>query len=468
MKTVIHPKFEDPYSKTNQLLQHMVEGVKDYAIFLLDSNGYITSWNAGAERIKGYHAEEIIGRNFSCFYTNDDLESKKPEHALETAFREGRFEDIGWRVRKDGSQFWAHVIITPVFDSDGIFQGFTKITRDLTEQRRSEERFKGILESAPDAIVIADSDGKIQMINAQTENLFGYSRNEIIGQEVELLIPQRFHEGHYRHRQNYNLDPKVRAMGIGMELYGVRKDGKEFPVEISLSPIRIAEEEVLVFAAVRDITRQKKAESEIKQLNKELESFSYSVSHDLRAPLRSIDGFSNLILKKYSDLLDEQGKDYFMRVMHASQQMGHLIDDLLKLSRITRIEVNKKITDLSEMAETIAAELKSSQPGRNAAIHIQPDMIANVDRNLMQIALHNLFDNAWKYSRNQSSTKIEFGTLMQENKTVYFIRDNGVGFDMKYVDKLFGVFQRLHSTTEFEGTGIGLATVQRIIRSTLR
>jgi light-regulated signal transduction histidine kinase (bacteriophytochrome) len=204
--------------------------------------------------------------------------------------------------------------------------------------------------------------------------------------------------------------------------------------------------------------------AELESTNKELESFSYSVSHDLRAPLRSIDGFSNLILKKYNELLDEQGKDFFMRVMNASQQMGHLIDDLLKISRITRIEMNREITDLSEMAETIAAELKSAQPDRNAIILIQPDMIANVDRNLMQIALRNLLDNSWKYSRNQSITKIDFGTTRMEGKTVYYIRDNGVGFDMKYVDKLFGAFQRLHSTTEFEGTGIGLATVQRIIR----
>jgi PAS domain S-box-containing protein len=695
LRTVIDSKFDDPYSKTNLLLQHMVEGVKDYAIFLLDTKGYIASWNAGAERMKGYHEEEILGKHFSCFYTKEDLKIKKPDHALQVAVNEGRYEDIGWRVRKDGSRFWADVIISPVHDSDGIFQGFTKITRDLTEQKKSEEKFKGILESAPDSIVITNPEGKILMVNARTENLFGYNRDEMIGQEVEILIPDRFREGHYHHRKEYNSDPEIRAMGIGLELYGIRKDGKEFPVEVSLSPIHISDEELLIFAAVRDITVQKKAESEIKQLNKELdkriaertselelslrnekkarleasrnqqkiiflskaseilssslnyshtlselaktitpaiadwcifhevksdktinpiiishidqrkidigyelarkfpsdpnvpkglykvirthkpeffpaipykllevfthneehlliirslkikslisvpliirekvygimtlilegdsrqfdeedlemaleiarraslaiengrlyqeaqdlnmdleqrvanrtlelatinkelESFSYSVSHDLRAPLRSIDGFSNLILKKYVDLLDETGKDYFSRVIHASQQMGHLIDDLIKLSQITRIEMNREITDLSEMAGTIAAELKASQPGRKAAILIQPQLLANVDRNLMQIALHNLFDNSWKYSRNQPNTKIEFGTMLQNDKTVYYIRDNGVGFDMKYVDKLFGAFQRLHSTTEFEGTGIGLATVQRIIR----
>jgi PAS domain S-box-containing protein len=695
LKTSGQVKFNNTPYKSEQLLNHMVESVKDYAIFLLDARGYIVSWNAGAERIKGYRSDEIIGKHFSLFYTKEDIKMNKPESALLIALHEGRFEDTGWRVRKDGTYFWANVIITPLIDSNGLLQGYTKITRDLTEQKKAEDKFKGLLESAPDAIVIVNSRGSIVMVNAQTEHLFGFRRDEIIGKEVELLIPDRFREKHNHHREKYVSEPKVRAMGIGMELYGRRKDGEEFPVEISLSPVEIAEEGVLVFASVRDITLQKEAQSEIKKLNeeldkrieertaelelslnnekmaraeafrnqqkiiflsraseilssslnyskslnelaetitpaiadwcvfhevggdgsvkpiiishadkrkielgyeiahkfppdpeipkglykvlkthkpeffptipdklleaftrdkdhlqilrslvvkslisvpliihdkvygimtlvlegtrrkfdeedlelameiarrasvaiengrlyeeaqnlntelenrvssrtseleainKELESFSYSVSHDLRAPLRSIDGFSSLILKKYHDRLDEVGKDFFMRVIHASQQMGNLIDDMLKISRITRVEMNKEMTNLSEMAAAIVSDLQSSQPERVASIHIQPGMIAKVDPSLMQIALQNLLENSWKYSRNQSVTQIEFGILISNNKTVYFIRDNGVGFDMKYVDKLFGAFQRLHSTAEFEGTGIGLATVQRIIR----
>lgn len=403
---------------------------------------------------------------------------------------------------------------------------------ELTERKKSESKFMGLLESAPDAMIITNGQGNIVMINAQTERIFGFKREEIIGKKVEYLVPERFHHKHTSHREGYVENPKVRGMGIGMNLSGKRKDGSEFPVEISLSPLKINEEEgLMVISAIRDVTKQKETEAEIKLLNenleklvvertaelelalasekaaraemhqnqiqlsflksslykkmqdtneelelrvahrtselqainKELEAFSYSVSHDLRAPLRSIDGFSNKILKDYGSLFDEQGKDYFMRVMNASKNMGHLIDDLLKLARISRMEMNFEEIDLSALARSITDELMESDPERKAVIEIQQEMKARGDRNLIQIALQNMLDNAWKYSKHQPLTHIEFGIISGEQAT-YFIRDNGVGFDMKYVDKLFGAFQRLHSQSEFEGTGVGLATVQRIIR----
>ncbi len=203
---------------------------------------------------------------------------------------------------------------------------------------------------------------------------------------------------------------------------------------------------------------------ELEESNRDLESFSYSVSHDLRAPLRSIDGFSSKILKDYSHLMDDQGRDYFSRVINASRKMGKLIDDLLKLARLSRVELNKTSTDISSLAELSALELKASSPERNVDFIIQPGMVARADRNLMQIALHNLLGNAWKYTRIKTEARIEFSSFQRDNMTVYFIRDNGVGFDMRYASKLFGAFQRLHSESEFEGTGIGLATVKQIIR----
>jgi PAS domain S-box-containing protein len=376
------------------------------------------------------------------------------------------------------------------------------------ELARSESWFRGLLESAPDAMVITNADGTIIIINAQTEKLFGFPRNEIIGKKVELLIPERFQNLHTHHREGYIENPKVRGMGVGMELFGIRKDGSEFPVEISLSPLRITDQAGLnVIAAIRDITKQVESREVIKKLNenlehlvqertaeleklykevhdmnkeletrvmkrtleleesnKELESFSYSVSHDLRAPLRSIDGFSNKILKDYHHLMDDQGKDYFSRVINASQKMGRLIDDLLKLARLSRVEISIATTDLSVLAELVAVDFKAASPERKVDFVIQPGLVAKADRSLMQIALQNLLGNAWKYTKNKPEAKIEFSSFQRDNKTVYFIRDNGVGFDMRYVGKLFGAFQRLHSASEFEGTGIGLATVKRIIR----
>ncbi len=197
--------------------------------------------------------------------------------------------------------------------------------------------------------------------------------------------------------------------------------------------------------------------------NKELEAFCYSVSHDLRAPLRSVNGFCKALMEDYSDKLDAQGKNYLQRAMAASKFMGQLIDDLLNLSRITRSEMKCKKVDLSVLAKAVVSELQETEPERQAEFLIDEKLVVNGDPHLLQIALRNLLGNAWKFTRKRPRARIEFGVKPCDGKQVYFVRDNGAGFDMAFVNKLFGAFQRLHSTTAFEGTGIGLATVQRII-----
>jgi signal transduction histidine kinase len=225
--------------------------------------------------------------------------------------------------------------------------------------------------------------------------------------------------------------------------------------------LRESENEVLRLNAeleqrVRDRTLQ------LELANKELESFSYSVSHDLRSPLRAIDGFSQALLEDYSDQLDETGRDYLGRVRAAAQKMGCLIDDMLKLSRVSRAEMNLQTVDLSSMAESLWEELRQND-NREAEIRIAEGLTAVCDPHLMRIALTNLFSNAWKYTSKTAGTRIEFGMQSEGSETAFFVRDNGAGFDMKYADKLFGAFQRMHTTSEFPGTGIGLATVKRVI-----
>ena len=202
---------------------------------------------------------------------------------------------------------------------------------------------------------------------------------------------------------------------------------------------------------------------QLEAANKELEAFAYSVSHDLRAPLRGIDGFSQVMLEDSADKLDREGAHYLQRLRAASQRMGHLIDDMLKLSRVTRIKIQGRKVDLSVLAETITAELQQRQPERRVQFVITSGLTANGDKRLLEIALENLLENAWKFTGKHARARIEFGCNETNGKSTYFVRDDGVGFDMAYADKLFGAFQRLHSSTEFEGTGIGLATVQRII-----
>jgi len=221
----------------------------------------------------------------------------------------------------------------------------------------------------------------------------------------------------------------------------------------------------------QEIVERKQAQQELEDYaarleaaNEELEAFSYSVSHDLRAPLRGMDGFSQVLLEDYADQFDEQGKDYLQRVRTASQRMGRLIDDLLELSRVTHSKMRVERVDLSEIAEQSAAQLRRPEPDRQVEFVVAPEIVVEGDEPLLRAAVQELLVNAWKYTSRQQHATIEFGATQQNGETVYFVRDNGIGFDMAYADKLFGAFQRLHSDEEFPGTGIGLVTVQRIIR----
>src|SRR5690348_2661629 len=245
--------------RSNEEFRLLVQSVKDYAIYMLDPAGRVMTWNPGAERIKGYTASEIIRKHFSCFYRTEDRASALPDRVLEIAAKEGKYEEESFRVRKDGSNFWASVLITALRDERGNLRGFSKVVRDISARKVEEQKFKTLLESAPDAMVIVKPDGTIALINSQTEKLFGYTREELLDKPVEVLVPERFRQRHQEHRATFSLNPHVRSMGSGMELYGLRKDGTEFPVEISLSPME-SQEGVLITSAIRDITQRKEAE----------------------------------------------------------------------------------------------------------------------------------------------------------------------------------------------------------------
>ena len=344
-----------------------------------------------------------------------------------------------------------------------------------------DARFITIVTTSTDAIISVDEDQRIVLFNHGAEVIFGYSAAEILGQPLDRLLPARFGESHLRHMQNFAAPPKIsQFMGKRGEILGRRKDGTEFSAEASIS--KLTEKGRMIFTTIlRDVTERKRIEEEIRQLNenlehkvtertaqleavnRELEAFSYSVSHDLRAPLRSIDGFSQALAEDYGEHLDEVGHDYLSRVRRAAQRMGLLIDDMLRLARITRAEMHKVPVDISAMMQEIKADLITHKGYSEVQFHVQTDLIVYGDPALLRIMLENLLDNAWKYSSKIASPQIEVGSMEEDGRTVYFVRDNGVGFDMAYVGKLFGAFQRLHRAEEFPGTGVGLATVKRII-----
>jgi len=498
---------EEALRRSEERLRLMVSSVKDYAILMLDPEGHIVSWNEGAERIKGYRAEEIVGQHFSRFYPAEDLQNGKPAFELKEAVENGRFEDEGWRVRKDGSLFWANVVITALYDETGQLRGFAKVTRDITERRRIEQmhlHFRGLFESLPGLYLVLTPDLKIAAVSDAYLHATMTKREEILGRGIFDVFPDNPDDAAATGVSNLraSLERVLRdaaADTMAIQKYDVRRpDGsyeERFWSPIN-SPVCGADRRIeYIIHRVEDVTqfvRHKKtggegetamrtrmeqmeaeifrssqevalANQQLRQANQELESFSYSVSHDLRAPLRAIDGFSQALLEDYAEQLDASGKGYLLRVRAATQRMGVLIDDLLNLSRVTRAEMHRERIDLSHLANTIAGELRSSQPERNVDFAVPPALQAQGDARLVRVVLENLIGNSWKFTSKREHARIEIGASQSNGRPVFFVRDNGAGFDQAHAGQLFGAFQRLHGVSEFPGTGIGLATVQRII-----
>ncbi len=343
-----------------------------------------------------------------------------------------------------------------------------------TERKKSEAMFSALLESAPDVMIIVNEKGEVILANHQTEVLFNYTKSELIGQQIEVLIPEAFI---FEYVQSLGKSSKTVVTNI--ELAAIRKNAGFFPVEVNFSPIQI-DKQVLVIASVRDITDRKKAVAEIDRLNvsleekvlsrtaalraanNEMEAFTYSVSHDLRAPLRGIIGFTTILEDEYSSSLDEEARRITSIIKNNTTKMGNLIDGLLSFSRMVRQQIIK--IDVA-MDGLVAEAIAESANKNNDSIEWVISPLPNIkgDPFTIRQVWANLISNAIKYSKRNEHPKIEIGWQKEVNETIYFVKDNGIGFDIKYKEKLFKVFQRLHAATEFEGTGVGLAIVEKII-----
>jgi PAS domain S-box-containing protein len=337
-----------------------------------------------------------------------------------------------------------------------------------TEQlRASEEQFRNLAAAANDAIIAGDDEGRITYFNAGAERVFGYDAEEVRGKPFTVLIPEQLHLPYLRDVLGTIRRGGGGKQGTTVEWMARRKDGTEVPVELSLAAWELEGSQAFV-AILRDITDRiathqslQRYASELEASNQELEAFCYSVSHDLRAPLRSIHGFSHALVEDYSSRLDEQGIDYLKRVCAGADRMGHLIDDLLELSRATRTDMHFEDVDLGEIATRIASGLLEETPHRQVDFVIGDDLVVKGDRRLLAQVMQNLLENAFKFTSRKPTARIEVGA--DDETGALFVRDDGAGFDPAYMDKLFGAFQRLHSPKEFPGTGVGLALVQRIV-----
>ncbi len=500
LTSIAFNKMVDAISERTRSIQEKQDHIQllldstEEAIYGVDMNGMCTFANAACLKILGYRDEnELVGKEIHSLTHHtrtDGSPYPKEECKIFVALKHnasGHSDDeVKWRA--EGSSFpveyWSHPI-----RREGKVVGAVVTFIDITERKRIEQELKEhrdnlqklveertavleqqatIIDQIHDSVVSTDLSGVVVSWNRGAERLFGYTKEQAIGRHISFVYPEDEHEFF----ANEVIAP-LKAQGEhDVEVRMLKKNGEQFIAHLSLSmQYDKTGTAIGMIGYSIDITQSKLAEEELKQkaleleaINKELAAFSYSVSHDLRAPLRAINGFSTALAEDYADIIDETGKHYLQRICSGAERMGLLIDDLLMLSRVTRNEIHREKVDLTQMAHEAVEKLKYEEPLRQMDFDIKSGLKTVGDRRLLQIALDNLLGNAWKYTRKTEKPKCTFGMQEQNGNPVYYVRDNGAGFDMTYSNKLFGAFQRLHSSMEFEGTGVGLATVQRIIR----
>jgi PAS domain S-box-containing protein len=476
--------------QSDERFRRMIDEIEDYAIILLNREGIIQNWNKGAHKIKGYAANEIIGKHIRVFYTKHDQATQLPERLLAEAAKNGRATHEGWRIRKDGSLYWGFIVITALHDETDKVIGFSKITRDLTtvkraeelqqeyisqleELRRSEERYHKMINEVKDyAILRLDLDGNILDWNQGAEKIKGYTASEIIGKNFRIFYLPEDRQSNLPEKLLHEAATTGRSAHEGWRL---RKDGTAFWGSIVITALHDDAGNVIGYSKVsRDLTDKKLADDKVKQYatqleqkNQELEEFAYIASHDLKEPLRKIVAFGDLLNNAKSQL-DAKTIGYIDRMQDSAHRMMSLIEDLLQFSRIGKEDQALEVTDLNKVVERVLQDLEPTIHSKHAVINKEelPTIMARTLQ--MEQLFLNLISNALKFNdKDVPIIEITNTTITDhpsgEPYCEIIVKDNGIGFDEEHRSKIFEAFIRLHGRSQYSGSGIGLAICKKIV-----
>jgi PAS domain S-box-containing protein len=355
-----------------------------------------------------------------------------------------------------------------VLAPDGAFTGYLGSGVDFTDRRNaesairaSEARIRGLVEAAVDGIVTMDEFGTVQSINSATTRMFGYAASEVVGKNIKMLMPSPFRNEHDNYLRTYRETGNRHIVGSSREVMGLRRNGQAFPLYLAVSEVRIADSRVFT-GILRDITVQKETEGALRKSNAELAEFAHSISHDLKAPLRAIQGFSEALEEDYGDQIGDEGRSYLNHITGGVTRMENLINDLLRLARLGSSGLEFARVSLDEIAQRVVRNLKSEIDRVDAEISVQPDLPSiHGHAGLIEAMIQNLTANALKFVHAERRPRIEIGARIEPGGVCVFIRDNGIGIPAKHHERIFNIFQRLHLQSEYPGTGIGLAIVRK-------
>lgn len=474
---------EEMLRSSEERLRMVIDGVSDYAIITLDTNGIVTSWNRGAQRIKGYHANEIIGQHFGCFYLQEEIERNWPQQELAVAGRVGRFEDEGWRLRKNGSRFWANVVITAMHDNKGTLVGFSKVTRDLTERKIAED---ALIESNSS---LQESEAVLRTLMDESVNLKGilkidgrvvdanHTALNAAGIKMEDVYDQFFWDTpwwQHSHQLQQRLKQAVKTVASGtsdaFEATHNGPDGEPIYVDFSLKPVKDDNgKTIFMIPEGRDITDHKKREVELERLveevdrsNQELEQFAYVASHDLQEPLRKIASYCQLLKEECSQQLDDEQREYLDVAINGAKRLRLLVQDLLAFSRVTTRGKPLAPVNANACLQAALENLEMTVNETNAVVTSDSLPTVEADESQLTLLFQNLIANGIKY-RSEKIPEIHVGMSDRGNECEIFVLDNGIGIDPQFNERIFQIFQRLHNRRKYSGTGIGLAICKRIV-----